>query len=58
MYNGKSMQVEVTRAKLVGPGPTRPAPGYATAHHAHQWNIDPSNAAVGHNINMTALPAN
>ena len=26
-------------------------------HHAHQWNIDPPNAAVGLNINMTALPA-
>ena len=26
-------------------------------HHAHQWNIDPPSAAVGLNINMTALPA-
>ena len=26
-------------------------------HHAQQWNIDPANAAVGLNINMTLLPA-
>ena len=26
-------------------------------HHAHQWNIDPPNAAAGLNLNMTALPA-
>ncbi len=26
-------------------------------HHVHQWNIDPPNAAVGLNINMTLLPA-
>ena len=26
-------------------------------HHAHQWNIFPNDAAVGLNLNMTALPA-
>ena len=26
-------------------------------HHVHQWNIDPPNAEVGLNINMTILPA-